>query len=81
MDYCIIVQVDQDVPLAPHVAPDLSSDDDWEELLISNMLHNQAIQLHQMTTPRLLPKEIFWEYFGLLKEKVRSPSPISRSLL
>ena len=38
MDYCIIVQVDQDVLLAPHVAPDLSSDDDWEELLISNRL-------------------------------------------
>ena len=38
MDYCIIVQVDQDVPLAPHVTPDLSSDDDWEELLISNRL-------------------------------------------
>ena len=38
MDYHIIVRVEQDMPLAPHVAPDMSSDDDWEELLISNRL-------------------------------------------
>ena len=34
MDYRIIVWVEKDVRLAPHVAPDMSSDDDWEELLI-----------------------------------------------
>ena len=38
MDYYIILQVEQDMPLAPHVAPDVSSDNDWEELLISNRL-------------------------------------------
>ena len=34
MDYLIIVRVEKDMRLAPHVAPDMSSDDDWEELLI-----------------------------------------------
>ena len=38
MDYCIIVLVEQDMPIAPHVAPDMSSDDSWEELLKSNRL-------------------------------------------
>ena len=38
MDYPIIVRVEQEMPLVPHVAPDVSSDDDWEELLISNRL-------------------------------------------
>ena len=34
IDYHIIVRVEKDIRIAPHVAPDMSSDDDWEELLI-----------------------------------------------
>ena len=38
MDYRFIVGAEQNMPLAPHVAPDMSGDDNWEELLISNRL-------------------------------------------
>ena len=38
MDYRIIVRTEEEMPLAPHVAPDMSSDNDLEELLISKRL-------------------------------------------
>ena len=38
MDYRFIVGVEQNMPLAPHVAPYMSGNDNWEELLISNRL-------------------------------------------
>ena len=38
MDYRFIVRAEQNMPLAPHVAPYMSSNDNWEELLISNRL-------------------------------------------
>ena len=36
MDYRFIVGAEQNMPLAPHVAAYMSSNDNWEELLISN---------------------------------------------
>ena len=38
MDYRIIVWAEQDMLLVPHVAPAMSSNDNWEELFISNRL-------------------------------------------
>ena len=38
MDYRLIVGAEQNMPLAPHVAPDMSGDDSWKELPISNRL-------------------------------------------
>ena len=38
MDYRLIVGAEQNMPLAPHVVPDMSGDDSWEELPISNRL-------------------------------------------
>ena len=38
MDYRLIVGAEQNMPLAPHMVPDMSGDDSWEELPISNRL-------------------------------------------
>ena len=38
MDHCFIVGAEQNMPLAPQVAPYMGGNDDWEELLISNRL-------------------------------------------
>ena len=38
MDDHFIVGAKQNMPLAPHVAPNMSGNDNWEELLISNRL-------------------------------------------
>ena len=38
MDYRFTVEAEQNMPLAPHVAAYMSSNDNWDELLISNRL-------------------------------------------